>query len=59
VFIGVRKGSNPYYYDPLPSGVTYYLDEVNRKIVINNTTGNAYTILVAYEVATELPRYTY
>jgi hypothetical protein len=59
VFIGVRKGSNPYYYDPLPSGVTYSLDEANRKIVINNTTANAYTILVTYEVATELPRYVY
>jgi hypothetical protein len=57
VFIGVRKGSNPYYYDPLPSGVTYYLDEVNRKIVINNTTTNSYNIVLRYEITTILPLY--
>ena len=57
VFIGVRKGSNPYYYDPLPSGVTYYFDEVNKKIVITNTTTNSYDIVLTYEITTTLPTY--
>jgi hypothetical protein len=57
LFIGVRKGSNPYYYDPLPSGVTYQFDEVNRKIIINNTTSNSYIIVLTYEVTTTLPLY--
>jgi len=57
VFIGVRKGSNPYYYDPLPSGVTWYFDEVNKKIVINNATSNPYNIVLMYEVTTMLPLY--
>jgi hypothetical protein len=55
LFIGVRKGSNPYYYDPLPSGVTYQFDEANRKIIINNITPISYNILLTYEVSTYLP----
>jgi hypothetical protein len=57
VFIGARKGSNPYYYDPLPAGVTYYFDEVNRRIVINNATSNPYNIVLVYEITTVLPLY--
>jgi hypothetical protein len=57
VFIGVRKGSNPYYYDPLPPGVTYQFDAVNKKIVINNATSNSYDIVLMYEITTVLPTY--
>jgi len=57
VFIGIRKGSNPYYHDPLPSNITCYFDEANRKIVINNTTENAYNIVLTYEITTVLPAY--
>jgi hypothetical protein len=57
VFIGVRKGSNPYYYDPLPSGVTYQFDEVNKSIVINNATDTGYDIVLTYEITTNIPLY--
>ena len=50
VFIGVMKGSNPYYYDSLPSGVTWYFDDVNRRLVITNNTSNSYDIVLAYEI---------
>jgi hypothetical protein len=50
--IGVMKGSDPFFVDPLPSGVTYQFDDVNNALVINNTTDNSYTIIVAYEIAT-------
>jgi hypothetical protein len=50
--IGVMKGSDPFFVDPLPSGVTYQFDDANNALVINNATDNSYTIIVVYEIAT-------
>jgi hypothetical protein len=57
LFIGVRKGTNPYYYDPLPPGVTYRFDAENRRIIIENTTNTGYDIVLTYEITTTLPLY--
>jgi hypothetical protein len=54
VSVGVRKGTLPgcVYVDPLPSGVTWYFDDVNRRIVINNATTGSYDIDVVCEITT-------
>jgi len=53
ISIGIRKRSTSgIYNDPLPSGVTYQFDEVNKKLVLTNNTSNSYDIDILYEITT-------
>jgi len=55
ITIGVMKAGGNEYYDSLPSGVTYYFDETNNQLVIQNTTPNTYWIFIVYELKYHKP----
>jgi hypothetical protein len=57
VFIGVHRveltpTQATHVYDSLPSGVTWYFDLSNKKLVITNSTTNAYDLTVELEIMT-------
>jgi len=56
-FIGIHKleltpRKVTHVYDALPSGVTWYFDLSNKKLVITNSTTDAYNLAVELEITT-------